>query len=155
MDDRNVRPHSLILAIAVLVLSARAAFAQTLTTAGSPGMLRISSAIAGSQPVAVSMAGGTYTVTTPAPNRQYAITAQLNANMPAGVTLTVTLAAPGQGSVSLGAVALDVTARNVVTGIKKNMNATQSITYQLSATTAAGVVPLSSRNVTLTIIQFP
>ena len=145
----------LLLSIAVLVLNARAAFAQTLVTGGSPGLLRISSAVAGSEPIAVRTRGGTYTVTTPNPNRQYAITAQLNANMPTGVTLSVTLAAPGQGSVSLGAVALDVTARNVVTGIKKNTSATQSITYQLSATAAAGVVPLSSRTVTLTIIQFP
>jgi hypothetical protein len=57
--------------------------------------------------------------------------------------------------VSLGAVALDVTGRNLVTGIRKNMSVTQSITYQLSATAAAGVVPLSSRTVTLTIIQYP
>ena len=146
---------SLLLSMAVLVFSTRAAFAQTLSTAGSPGLLRISSAVAGSEPVAVTTSGGTYSITTPQPNRQYAITAQLNANMPAGVTLAVTLAAPGQGSVSLGAVALDGTARNVVTGIKKNMTATQSITYQLTATASAGVVPLSSRTVTLTIIQFP
>ena len=142
-------------AIAVLVLSTRAAFAQTLSTAGTPGSLRISSAVAGSEPISVSTSGGTYSITTPNPNRQYAITGQINATMPAGVTLTVTLAAPGQGSVSLGAVALDLTARNLVTGIKKNVSATQSITYQLSATAAAGVVPLSSRIVTLTIIQFP
>ena len=141
--------------MAVLALGARAAFAQTLTTAGTPGLLRVSSAVAGSEPIAVSTSGGTYSITTPTPNRTYAITGQINGNMPTGVTLTVTLAAPGQGSVSLGAVALDVTGRNLVTGIKKNMNATQSITYQLSATAAAGVVPLSSRTVTLTIIQFP
>ncbi len=141
--------------MAVLALSARAAFAQTLTTAGTPGLMRVSSAVAGSQPAPITMAGGTYTVTTPTANKQYAITAQLNANMPTGLTLAITLAAPGQGSVSLGAVSLDVTARNVVTGIKKNMNATQSITYQFTATTAAGVIPLSSRTVTLTIIQFP
>jgi hypothetical protein len=141
--------------LAVLVLCARAAFAQTLTTAGTPGLLRINTAVAGSEPIAVSTSGGTYTLTTPTPNRTYAITGQVNANLPTGVTLTVSLAAPGQGSVSLGAVALDVTGRNLVTGIRKNMSVTQSITYQLSATAAAGVVPLSSRTVTLTIIQYP
>lgn len=147
--------NRVFIVMAVLALGARAAFAQTLTTAGTPGLLRVSSAVAGSEPIAVSTSGGTYSITTPNPNRQYAITGQINSNMPAGVTLTVTLAAPGQGSVSLGAVALDVTARNLVTGIKKNSTATQSITYQLTATAAAGVVPLSSRTVTLTIIQFP
>ena len=139
----------------MLVGAASAVSAQTLSVTGAPTLLRINSAVAGSQPVAVSTSGGNYTVTTPTANKQYAVTAQLNANMPTGTTLTITLAALGQGSVSLGAVALDVTARNVVTGIKKNTNATQSITYQFSATAAAGVVPLSSRTVTLTIIQFP
>jgi hypothetical protein len=140
--------------MAVLVLSARAAFAQTLTTAGTPGLMRVSSAVAGSQPLPITVAGGTYTVTTPNPNRTYAITARLNANMPTGATMAITLAAP-PGGTSLGAVAMDVTARNVVTGIPRQTNSTQNITYTFTATAAAGVVPLSSRTVTLTIIQFP
>lgn len=99
-------------------------------------------------------AGGTYTITTPNANRTYAITAQLNANMPTGSTMAVTLDAP-TGATSLGAVNLDVTARNVVTGIRRNTNATQNITYTFTATAAAGVIPLSSRTVTLTVIRFP
>ena len=140
---------------AVLVLCARAAFAQTLTTAGTPGLMRVSSAVAGSEPLPITMAGGTYSITTPSPNRTHAITAQLNANMPAGTTLAITLAQPTPQSTSLGAVSLDVTARNVVTGIRRNANATAAITYTFTPTTAAGVIPLSSRTVTLTIIQFP
>lgn len=140
--------------LAVLALCARAAFAQTLTTAGSPGLMRVSSAVAGSQPVPITVAGGTYTVTTGNPNRTYAITAQLNTNMPTGSTMAITLAAPA-GATSLGAVALDVTARNVVTGIGRNENSTQNITYTFTATAAAGVIPLSSRTVTLTVIRFP
>lgn len=146
--------RSLLLSIAVLVLSTRTAFAQTLTTAGSPGLMRVSSAIAGSEPVPITVAGGTYTVTTGNPNRTYAVTAQLNANMPAGTTMAISLAAP-PGATSLGAVALDVTARNVVTGIPRQTNSTQSITYTFTATASAGVVPLSSRTVTLTIVRFP
>lgn len=140
--------------LAVLALCARAAFAQTLTTAGAPGSMRVSSAIAGSEPAPITVAGGSYTVTTPNPNRTYAITARLNANMPTGTTLAITLGAPSS-AVSLGAVSLDVTARNVVTGIDRRENFTQNITYTFTATTAAGVVPLSSRIVTLTLIQFP
>ena len=102
----------------------------------------------------ITVPGGTYTITTPNPNRTYAITAQLNANMPTGSTMAVTLAAP-PGATSLGAVALDVTARNVITGVGRNANSTQSITYTFTATAAAGVVPLSSRTVTLTVIRFP
>ena len=140
--------------VAVLVLCTRAAFAQTLTTAGAPGLMRVSSAIAGSEPVPITMAGGTYTVSTPNPNRPHAVTAQLNNNMPVGTTMAITLDAV-PGSTSLGAVALDVTARNVVTGIPRRTDATANITYTFTATAAAGVVPLSSRIVTLTIIQFP
>ena len=117
--------------------------------------MRVSSAIAGAEPLPITMAGGTYTVTTPSPNRTYAITAQLNANMPVGTTLEITLDKPTPQSTSLGAVALDVTARNVVTGIRRNANATAAISYTFTPTAAAGVGPFSSRNVTLTIIQFP
>jgi hypothetical protein len=140
--------------IAVLALGARAAFAQTLTTAGTPGLMRVSSAVAGSEPLPITVAGGTYTVVTLNPNRTYAITAQLDANMPTGSTMAITLAAP-PGATSLGAVALDVTARNTVTGIGRNVSSTQNITYTFTATAAAGVVPLSSRTVTLTVIRFP
>lgn len=149
-----MKRSSVFFAMAVLVLTARTAFAQTLTTAGAPTLMRVSSAVAGSQPAPIVRAGGTYTITTPNPNRTYAITAQLNANMPTGSTMAIALAAP-TGATSLGAVNLDVTARNVVTGIRRNTNSTQSITYTFTATAAAGVIPLSSRTVTLTVIRFP
>lgn len=139
---------------ALLLICGRAGFAQTVVVSGNPGLLRISAAIAGSQPTSVSDASTTYTVITPVPKRTYKITAQLNALMPTGVTLTATLAAPA-GATSVGPVALDVTARDVVTGIGRSVTSTQSITYQLTATVAAGVIPSSNRTVTLTIIRFP
>jgi hypothetical protein len=147
--------HAVLPFLAALVLtSAGALGAQTLGVSGNPGLLRVSTAVAGSQPVAVSNSVTTYTVTTPNPNRTYAITMQLNANMPVGTTLTATLAPP-PGATSVGAVSLDVTPRNVVTGIPRRVDSTQGITYTFTATAAAGVVPNSSRTVTLTIIQFP
>jgi hypothetical protein len=137
------------------LVAASAVSAQTLSAAGGPSLMRVSSAVAGSEPPPITaVAGGTYTITTPNPNRTYAITAQINANMPTGATLSITLQAP-TGAVSLGPVALDVTARNVVTGIGRNVNATRNITYDFAATAAAGVLPLSSRTVTLTVIRFP
>lgn len=141
-------------AAALLVSGGGAARAQTMAVSGSPGLLRISSAAAGSQPVPVSNSTTTYTVSTPNPSRTYKVTAQLNAAMPVGVTLTATLDAP-PGATSLGPVALDLTARDVVTGIPRRTDATQAITYQLGASVAAGVVPNSSRTVTLTILQAP
>jgi hypothetical protein len=153
-----VRRSSTLASLAALALmfGVRAVSAQTLSVAGTPNLLRISGAVAGSQPNGVSSTVGitTYTITTPTANRTYAITAQLNANMPAGVTLSVTLNAP-PGAVSAGAVPLDVTAKNTVTNIGKNLNSTQNIVYSLSATAAAGVVPNSTRTVTFTVIRFP
>jgi hypothetical protein len=137
-----------------LLMSSGGAFAQSISASGDPGLLRINSAIAGSQPISVSNATTTYTVVTPNPNRTYKITAQLNANMPTDVTLTVTLAAP-TGATSLGAISLDVTARDVVTGVPRQTDATRSITYQLSALVTAGVIPSSTRIVTLTVVRTP
>ena len=140
---------------ALLLLGSRAVGAQTIVVSGNPGLLRINTAVAGSQPASVSNNSTTYTVVTPNPaGRTYKITAQLNSPMPAGVTLTATLAAPA-GATSVGAVALDMTARDVVTGIPRQTNATRSITYQLSATVLAGVIPSSNRIVTLTVLRFP
>ncbi|MEX2178913.1 MAG: hypothetical protein WD801_09400 [Gemmatimonadaceae bacterium] len=151
------RLRVLLLALAALLpIGGRAANAQpaTLSVSGNPGLLRISTAVAGSQPISVGNSTTTYTVDTGNPNRTYDITAQLNAAMPAGVTLTGTYAAPA-GATSVGQIALDQTARNVVVGIPRRTTSTHGITYQLSATVLAGVVPLSTRTVTLTIVQAP
>jgi hypothetical protein len=137
---------------ALLLICGRAVVAQTIAVSGNPGALVINAAIAGSQPTSVSNATTTYTVTTPAPNRTYKLTAQLNANMPPGATLTATFAAP-TGATSAGPVALDITARDVVTGIPKSTNATRSITYQLDALVTAGVLPSSTRTVTITVVR--
>ena len=147
-----------ILLLAALVLtSIRALGAQTVSVSGNPALLRISTAVAGTDPTSVSNAVTTYTVTTPSPgNNKYQVLMSLNANMPAGVTLSATLAAPvGSNGTSNGAIALDVTPRSMVINIKKNFNGTASITYQLVATAAAGVIPNSSRTVTLTATTYP
>ena len=151
-----VRPSPLwaLAAILLLLAAGRRAHAQTLAVSGSPGLLRVSNAVAGSEPIAVSNSSTTYTVSTPVPNRLYNLTARINAPMPAGVTLSGTFAAP-PGATSLGAIALDATARNVVTGIPRRTDATLGITYQLSALATAGVVPNSSRTITLTLVQAP
>lgn len=145
----------LLLLIALLPVGSRALRAQTISVSGSPGLLRISVAIPGSEPAAVSNATSTYTVVTPKQgNATYSITGQLDAAMPPNVTLTASLAAPPRAT-STGAIALDVVPRDLVTGIPKNTTATQAITYTLSATVAAGVIPASSRVVTFTVVQVP
>lgn len=153
-------PHAapwVLLPALALLLGAGAVRAQSISTSGNPGLLRISSAIAGSEPTSVSDATRTYTVTTPNPggNPKYQITAQLNANMPANVTLTANFAAPALSGTSNGAVTLDVTPRALVINMKKNFTGTAAITYALTATTAAGVIPNQSRTVTLTVTTYP
>ena|SRR5688572_10900116 len=143
-----------LVAAALVLPGTRVAGAQTLSVSGSPGLLRVSTAVAGSEPIAVTNASTTYTVTTGNPNRLYKITALLSAPMPVGLTLTGSFAAPA-GATSLGPVALDATARDVVLNIPRRTTATHDITYTLSATVAAGVIPNSSRTVTLTIVQQP
>ena len=143
-----------LIAAGLSLVGSNAAAAQTVNVSGNPGLLRISTAIAGSEPIAVSNSGTTYTVTTGNPNRPHKIMARLSAPMPVGVTLTASLAAP-PGATSLGPIALDAIDRDVVLDIPRRTTATQAITYALSATVAAGVIPNSSRTVTLTLVQQP
>ncbi len=139
-----------VLLLAALLVGVRGASAQSLSVSGSPSLLRVNAAIAGSAPTAVSNSSTTYTVNIGNHTSQN-ITARINTAMPAGVTLKITLAAPSS-AVSLGAVTLSTTSQNVVTSLDKNVITTQSITYQLSATAAAGVVSSQSRTVTLTVV---
>jgi hypothetical protein len=117
-----------------------------ISVAGSPSLV-INNATAGSGLTSAS-AGGTYSITTNETNRK--ITAELDSNMPTGVTLSVTLTAPTGGS-SAGAVNLSTTAVDVVTDVSNVNQSGLSITYGLSATVAAGVVSAANKTVTYTI----
>jgi hypothetical protein len=124
-----------------------------ITVSGSPAQLTVATATAGFAPDPVSNSTTTYNVANSPGTTHYTITAQLNADMPTGVTLTITLQAGGGGS-SNGAVVLSMTAQNVATGVTHKVNS-DAITYQLSATAGAGVVPLQTRRVTFTAITVP
>jgi hypothetical protein len=128
--------------------------AQKISVSGSPGLLAITTAVAGSPPTAVSNSTTTYTMSGN-PTKNNKIIAQLNAAMPTGVTLSLQLVPP-VGATSLGAVALDVVAKDILTNIPANAKGdVLGITYRLSATAAAGIVPLTSRTVTITIVDLP
>jgi hypothetical protein len=139
----------LLLAVALWSRDARA----QITVSGSPAKMTVAAAVAGSAPTTVTNSSTTYSVTKPLAPRSYTITAQINNAMPAGVTLQVTLASAGNGS-SNGAVTLSTTAQNAITGITLKVTGA-TITYQLSATAAAGVVATSSRIVTFTAVTVP
>jgi hypothetical protein len=115
--------------------------------AGSPSLV-INTAVAGSAPSAASDVTATWAVTTNQSGSK--ITASIGSAMPAGLTLSVGLAAPTGGS-SNGLTALSTSAVDLVTGITKLAQGTLGVTYQLDATVAAGVVASTSRTVTYTI----
>jgi hypothetical protein len=125
----------------------------TLTVGTAPSLLRVSTAVAGLEPNPVS-GTSTYTIRAAKANKPQKVTAQLNAAMPAGVTLTIELTAP-TGATSNGPVALDATIRDLVGNITNTTAEVGTITYTLTATTAAGVLAAQSRTVTLTVTAWP
>lgn len=152
-----MRRFAVMLCTLILLLggsgSARAQLT-ALAVSGSPATMTISSAAAGIGPSAVTNSATTYFVRVKNGAGIMKITAEINALMPTGTTLAISLVAPA-GATSLGAVSLDQTARDVVVNIAKENGATNAITYTFSATVAAGVVAVQSRSVTLTLTSFP
>ena len=119
-----------------------------ISVSGNPGAMTINTATAGSAPTSVSDSSTTYAITTNESNRK--ITAAIDLAMPSGVTLTANLTAP-TGATSAGAVTLGTVAADVVTGITTLNESAKTITYNLSATAAAGTVASTSRTVTYTV----
>ena len=114
---------------------------------GSPTMA-ITAAVAGNAPTSVTSAGNTWAVTC---NQSTAkITASIGVAMPAGMTLSANLGAPA-GATSAGIKALGTAAVDVVTGITKLNASGLTLSYQLDATAAAGVITSTTRVVTYTI----
>lgn len=119
-----------------------------LSVSAATASLTVSSATAGSAPNVATDASTSYAITTNETNRK--ITGAINSNMPSGVTLSATLAAPTGGS-SGGKLALSTVAVDLVTGISTLNESGKSISYELAATSAAGVVASATKTVTLTI----
>ena len=125
-----------------------------LTVSGPPAPFIISTAVAGSDPTGLTDNITTYFIKDKKPAGTRRIFASLDSPMPPGTTLTIQLM-PSAGATSLGAVSMDMTARNLVVGIYKDNGTTLGITYVFTATVAAGVVPSQSRNVTFTLLDGP
>jgi len=147
---------ALLFPLSLLFLVGRHAGAQfaTLRVSGSPATMQVQGAAAGSMALPVVESSTTYTFANIGGTNSRKIVAQLNAPMPAGVTLAVTFDAPSN-AVRIPNVVLDATPRDVLTGIDFSLGSSGTITYTLSATPAAGVVPKQSRTVTLTIVSAP
>lgn len=122
-----------------------------ISVSGAPS-LTVNAAVAGSAPTAVTDTASSWAVTTNDNSvNGMKITAAIDTAMPTGVTLTANLTAP-TGATSAGALTLGVTAVNAVTGIKLLNESALGITYQLSATSAAGVVVSATKTITYTIV---
>jgi succinyl-CoA synthetase alpha subunit len=115
--------------------------------------MTVSGATAGFQPLTVTNNATTYTVSALLikPIKE---TDNINDNKPACENLTVILVAPS-GATNNGRVALDNIARDVVTNITNAIPQSRTVEYQLTATVSAGVVPTSTRTVTLTLVNSP
>jgi hypothetical protein len=154
----SARPLILLGTTLLLLAGSRVSAAQPNPTISvNPGVvaapLTISTAVAGQEPSGVAASGGTYSVTLKKNRGIGSITAKLNAPLPAGTTLTITLAAPGGGATSVGPVQLTTSPQPVVLHLP-NKNSTFSnvaITYSFSATSAAGVLALRTATVTLAL----
>ena len=156
-----VNARRLAAAVALVVVAAPLAHAQTATQTvtftvnainqiaflGAPS-LTITTAVAGSAPTSVTDATASWAVTTNQTGAK--ITASIASNMPAGLTLSSSLAAP-TGGASAGFLSLSTVAVDLVTGITKLAQGSLGVSYKLDATAAAGVVASTSRVVTYTI----
>lgn len=142
------------LTTALLLLGSRAAAAQSFTVSlANLGTMNVIAAVAGSDPTSITQSSTTYTLVTKKNKGITRVSANLDAALPAGVTLTVSLPSPGGGIVSAGAITLTTAQQDVLTSLP-NANTTflpQTITYGLSATAAAGVVALTTYHVTFTL----
>lgn len=122
-----------------------------LTVSGSPKPLIINTANAGSEPISVTDASTTYAITTNGGNNSRKITAQLDSDMPDGLTLCITLLGPTGADTPPTDVILTTTPTNVVTCINSVAQNGLTITYTLSAAATGGVVNPATKTVILII----
>ena len=118
---------------------------------GTARLINVRKTTSGRVPTSVSDGGASYAITTNESNQK--ISASLDAPMPHGVVLAVSLAAP-VGATSVGPTALGIASADVVTGIS-GVNATAlPIVHTLSASANARVSS-HRRVVTYTITAGP
>lgn len=116
---------------------------------GNPAPFTINSAVAGSQPAAITDTSTTYSASTLLASRR--ITGALASNMPSGITLQVMLAAP-TGATSQGLVTMTTASANLVTNLNLAvLTSGLQITYSFSATVAAAQVTAATNTLTYTI----
>lgn len=148
MNRATKRVYRLPFLVALLLTCSRPAAAQL----ANVGPLNVTTAVAGSQPLPL-IANTTYSGTLVF-SGQMKVVCSLNSNMPANTTLAVRLTGP-PGGTSLGDVNLDVTVRDLVIAATPPFFTNVAIRYTFTPTVAAGVVPLTNRTATFTLVTYP
>jgi hypothetical protein len=111
--------------------------------------LHITTATPGQAPTPVTDATTTYSITTNQGGMK--ITARIDSAMPSGMALNLTATATTGGS-STGKKSLTTADQDVVTGVGQ-VSETKALSYELTATAAAGTLAATTRTVTFTITQ--
>lgn len=122
-----------------------------ISVSGAPGTLTVSTATAGSEPTDATDETTSYSITTNGANKK--ITGQITTGglPPSGIDLKILLDATDVGTGAGTVTLLAASASDLVTAITKKTASAKSITYTLSATTAAGELTSTSKTVTLTV----
>ena len=118
---------------------------------GNPQPLVISDIPAGTESATVSDYSTMYDVTTNMENMK--IVASINNPLPSGMQLMVDLGSQQGSTAGLVDVSSATTPVNVVTGIQRGSDASQTIGYVFKTYATAGTMPSDSRTVTLTISE--
>ena len=109
--------------------------------------LIVNSAVAGSNPVAVSDNSSRVSLTVESTTSLFA---SIDAPLPSGVVLRIRVAAPA-GALSMGYITLSTTPQVVLRDIPSGIHPGLVVNYELIAVTQAGVIVPESRNVTLAL----
>ncbi|HEY6950975.1 MAG TPA: hypothetical protein VI758_01140 [Bacteroidota bacterium] len=120
-----------------------------ITVTGNPGPLLINDATAGSNLTPVTDNNTKYSVTTNLDNMK--IVASINDRMPAGTKLLIRLSSAKAASVGYVDLSAALEPVDVVTGISRESEANQSITYAFAANADVSTIPTQSRTITLTL----
>lgn len=110
--------------------------------------LTISTATAGSDPDNATDNSTSYAITTNESNRK--VTAAIDVNMPAGMTLALLAVAPTGGTPA--SQNLSTVAKDIVTGVSTLSESGLQLGYTLSATAAAGTLSSVVKTVTITVV---
>lgn len=153
-SDGRMRRRAVVVPYAVctaLVAGPATAAAQSnfLSLGSAPALLWVSNATAGQPPTSVT-ATSSYTFSTAASRAR--LRASLSSAPAAGVTIEVSAAVPATAT-SNGYVALSTAAQNIAT-IPVSLSGTYTLTYRVTATSAAGVLAAAARTVTVSLVAY-